>query len=166
MRDWLSCTKLLQSSDSLQPYGMQSTRLLCSWDSPGKNIEAGCHALLQGIFLTQGWNLCLLHQQAGSLPLVPPGKPKRLLSSVQSLSRVQLFATPWTTPCQSSLSIINSQSFLKFTSIESVMPFNHLILYRSLFLLPSIFSSIRVFPNESALCIRWPKIQLQHQSTQ
>ena len=78
MRDWLSCTKLLQSSDSLQPYGMQSTRLLCSWDSPGKNIEAGCHALLQGIFLTQGWNLCLLHQQAGSLPLVPPGKPKRL----------------------------------------------------------------------------------------
>ena len=80
-----------------------------------------------------------------------------LLSSVQLLSHVWLFATPWTIACQASLSITNSQSSLKFMSIESVMPSNHLILCRSLLLLPSIFSSIRVFSNESALRIRWPK---------
>ena len=123
--------------------------------------------------------------------------------SVQSLSRVRLFATPWTTACQASLSITNSQNLPKLMSIESVMPSNHLILCRPLLLLPSIFfffwlpdrgqrgsaqvkvekpcrqrhntalsvsaaanrkrnpalnlSSIRVFANESALCIRWPK---------
>ena len=78
-------------------------------------------------------------------------------SSVQSLSRVQLFATPWTAVPQASLSITNSWSLLKFMSIESVMPFNHLILCHPLFLLPSIFPSIRVFSNESVLRIRWPK---------
>ena len=78
-------------------------------------------------------------------------------SSVQSLSHVQLFATPWTAAHQASPSITNSQSLLKFMSIESVMPSNHLILCCPLFLLPSIFSSIRVFSNESALLIRWPK---------
>ena len=78
-------------------------------------------------------------------------------SSVQSLSHVQLFATPWTTKCQASLSLTNSQSLLKLNSIESVMPSNHLIPCRPLLLLPSIFPSIRVFSNESALCIRWPK---------
>ena len=77
-------------------------------------------------------------------------------SSVQSLSRVQLLATPWTAACQASLSITNSQSLLKFMSIESVMPSNHLILSRPL-LLPSIFPSIRVFSNESVLPIRGPK---------
>ena len=77
-------------------------------------------------------------------------------SSVQSLSHVQFFVTPWTAARQPSLSITNSQNLLKLTSIESVMPSNHLILCRSLFLLPSIFPSIRVFSNESALCIRWP----------
>ena len=77
--------------------------------------------------------------------------------SVQSLSHVQLFATPWTTARQASLSITNSQSPLKPKSIELVMPSNHLVLYRPLLLLPSIFPSIRVFSNESALCIRWPK---------
>ena len=76
--------------------------------------------------------------------------------SVQSLSRVWLFATPWTAAYQASLSIANSRSSLKLTSIESVMPSNHLILCRPL-LLPSIFPSIRVFSNESALRIRWPK---------
>ena len=79
------------------------------------------------------------------------------LSSVQSLSCVRLFATPWTSACQASLSITNSQSLPKFMSAESVMPSNHLILCRLLFLLPSIFPSIRVFSNESALHIRWPK---------
>ena len=72
-------------------------------------------------------------------------------------SRVQLFATPWTIARQASLSITNSWSLPKLMSIESVMPFNHLILCRPLLLLPLIFPSIRVFTNESALRIRWPK---------
>ena len=78
-------------------------------------------------------------------------------SSVQLLSRVQLFATPWTAAHQASLSITNSRSSPKPMSIELVMPSNHLILCRPLLLLPSIFPSIRVFSNESALHIRWPK---------
>ena len=78
-------------------------------------------------------------------------------SSVQSLSRVRLFTTPWTPAGQASLSITNSWSLPKPMSIESVIPSNHLILCRPLLLLPSIFPSIRVFTNESALCIRWPK---------
>ena len=79
------------------------------------------------------------------------------ISSVQSLSRVQLFATPWTAARQASLSISNSQSLLKLLSIESVMPSNHLILCHPLLLLPSIFPTIRVFFSESVLHIRWPK---------
>ena len=78
-------------------------------------------------------------------------------SSVQSLSRVQFFATPWTTACQASLSITNSRSLPKLMSIELVMPSNNLILCHRLHLLPSIFPNIRVFSNESALRIRWPK---------
>ena len=78
-------------------------------------------------------------------------------SSVQSLSRVSLFATTWTTARQASLSIINSQSLLKLMSIELVMPSNHLILCCPLLLLPPNPPSIRVFSKESALCIRWPK---------
>ena len=77
--------------------------------------------------------------------------------SVQSLSCVWLFATPWTAARQASLPIINSQSLLKLMSIESVMPSNHLILYCPLVLLPSIFPSTRVFSKESVLHIRWPK---------
>ena len=80
-----------------------------------------------------------------------------LHQSVQSLSRVKIFGTPWTAAHQASLYITNSQSLLKLMSIESVMPSNHLILCRPLLLLPSIFPSIRVFSNESALRIRWPK---------
>ena len=82
---------------------------------------------------------------------------KHQFSSVQLLSRVWLFVTPWTAACQGSLSITNSWSLLKLMSIESVMPSNHLILYRLLLLLPSSFPSIRVFSNEPVLCIRWPK---------
>ena len=78
-------------------------------------------------------------------------------SSVQLLSHVRLFVTPWTTAYQDSLSITSSQSLPKLMSIESVMPSNHLILCRPLLLLPSIFPSIRVFSNESALHITWPK---------
>ena len=76
---------------------------------------------------------------------------------VQSLSPVQLFVTPWTAACQASLSITSSWSLPKLMSIESVMPSNHLILCHPLLLSPSIFPSIRVFSNESALRIRWPK---------
>ena len=97
-----------------------------------------------------------------SHPLLSPSPPSLNLSqhqfsSVQLLSRVRLFATPWTTARQASLSMTNSLSPPKPMSIESVMPSNHLILSRPLLLLPSIFPSIRVFSNESALHIRWPK---------
>ena len=77
--------------------------------------------------------------------------------SAQSLSHLRLFATLWTAACQASLSITTSWSLLKLMSIELVMPSNHLILCHPFLLLPSIFPSIRVFSNESALCIRWPK---------
>ena len=83
--------------------------------------------------------------------------PFSSFSSVMSLNRIRLFVTPWTAARQTSLSITNSQSLLKLMSIESVMPSNHHILCCPLLLLPSIFPSIRVFSNESALCIRWPK---------
>ena len=93
---------------------------------------------------------------------VPPSPTSSVSSSVQfslvqSLSCVQLFVTPWTTARQASLSITNSQSLLKLMSIELVMPSNHLILCHPLLLLPSIFPSIRVFSNDLAFCIRWPK---------
>ena len=77
--------------------------------------------------------------------------------TVQSLNRVRLFATPWTTARQASLSITNSQSLLKLMSIKSVMPSNHFILCCPLLLPPSVFPSIRVFSSESVLHIRWPK---------
>jgi len=77
--------------------------------------------------------------------------------SVQSFSHIQLFATHWTAACQASLSITNSQSLLKLMSIESVMPSSHLTLCYLLLLLPSVFPSLRVFSNESVLCIRWAK---------
>ena len=80
-----------------------------------------------------------------------------MFSSVQLLSRARLFVTPWTTACQASLSITSFRSLLKLMSIESVMLSNHLILCHPLFLLPSIFPSIRVFSNDSILHIRWPK---------
>ena len=90
-----------------------------------------------------------------------PGTREKLnplhVSSVQSLSRVRLFVTPWAAACQASLSITNSRSPPKPMSIESVMSSNHLIIYHPLLLLLSIFPSIRVFSDESALHIRWPK---------
>ena len=79
------------------------------------------------------------------------------ISSGQLLSHVWLFVTPWTAACQASLSITNSWSLLKLMSTEWMMPSNHLILCHPLLLLPSIFPSIRVFSNESVLCIRWSK---------
>ena len=82
---------------------------------------------------------------------------KLMFSSVQWLSRIRLFVTPWTAAGQASLSITNYRSLLKLMSIESVTPSNQLILCHPLRLLPSIFPSIRLFPNESVLHIRWPK---------
>ena len=84
-------------------------------------------------------------------------KTSNLISSVQLLSCVRLFATPWAAASQASLSITNSRSLLRHMSVESVMPSNHLILCCPLLLLPSISPSIRVFSNESVLRIRWPK---------
>ena len=81
-------------------------------------------------------------------------------SSVQSLSHVRLFEVPWTAAHQASLSITNSQSMLRLMSIVSVMPSNHFIHCHPLLLPPSVFSRIRVFSNESVLCIRWPRIEV------
>ena len=92
-----------------------------------------------------------------SLSLITMSPSIIQFSSVQSFSRVQLFATPWTAARQASLSITNSWNLLKLTSIVSVMPSNHLILCHLLLLLPSIFPSTRVFSNESVLWIWWPK---------
>ena len=100
----------------------------------------------------------LLSTAGGFFTNEPLGKPKNGISSVQfSLSVIPNSATPWIAARQASLSITNSWSLLKLMSIESVMPSNHLILCLPLLLLPSIFPSMRVFSNESALCIRWPK---------
>ena len=99
-------------------------------------------------------SLLVLERPCQSWRIFPTRFP---VSSVQSLSCVQLFSTPWTAARQASLSITNSWSLLKLMSIKSVMPSNHLILCRPLLLLPSIFPSIRVFSSESVLHIRWPK---------
>ena len=139
----------------------------------------GCYFLLLWIFSDPGSNpgfLCLLHWQAGSLPLchlripmllvallLPTVFTELLSCSLQfswvglSLSGVQLFATPWVTAHQASLSITNSWSSLKLMSIQSVMPSSHLILCCPLLLLPPIPPSIRLFSNESTLRMRWPK---------
>ena len=101
----------------------------------------------------QGGNVTVIHQ--GNLSVESSCVIQ--FSSVQLLSHVQLSATPWTAARQACLSITNSWSLPKFMSIELVMPSNHLILCHFLLLLPSIFPSIRVFSNESALHIRWPK---------
>ena len=101
--------------------------------------------------------MSLLLNMLSRLVITFPPRSSVQFSSVQSLSHVQLFATPWIAAHQASLSITNSQSLLKFTSIESVMPSSHLILYHPFLLLPPILPSIRVLSNESTLCIRWPK---------
>ena len=85
------------------------------------------------------------------------GDSSDMNQSVQSLSLDRLFVTPWTAACQASLSFTISQSLFKLMSMELVMPSNHLVLCHPLLLLPSIFPSIRVFSNEPALCVRWPK---------
>ena len=109
--------------------------------------------ILQSIFSTNlQWQLYFLKNKDISFHI----SLSEQISSMQSLSHLH-FVTPWAAAHQNSLSIINSRSLLKLMSIELVMPSIHLILYRPLLLLPSIFPSNRVFSNESALCIRWPK---------
>ena len=144
-------------SDSLRRHGLHSP-----WNSPGQNTGVGSLSLLQGIFPTQGSNPGLPHCRRILYQLSHKGNsssPHSVLQfrSAQSLSRVRLFATPWTAANQASLSITNFRSLLKLMSIESVMPSNHLLLCRPLLLPPSIFPSIRIFSNESVLCIGWPK---------
>ena len=117
--------------------------LLLANSRTGEHLGVG-----QVIFLYCHLEIHLLHSQRSKL---------NKTSSVQSLSHVRLFETPWTAACQASLSIANFQSLLKLMSIESVIPSNDLILCHTLLLLPLIFPSIRVFSNESVLPIRWPK---------
>ena len=108
------------------------------------------------------WGLFSLHKHYSYTYSWPLNNTEHvvLFCSVQSLSRVWLFVIPWTGAHQASLSITNFQSLPKLMSIESVMPSNHLILCHPLLLLPSIFPSIRVFSNESAIRIRWPKYHM------
>ena len=148
-------------SDSLWPHGLGPTRLLCPWNFPGKNTGGGYLFLLQGSFPTQGSNsrlLSILHWKVNFLPLALPWEAQKTrVVVVQSFSCVQLFVTPWTAAHQPSLSFTISRSLLKLMANESVMPSNQLIFCHTLLLLPSIFPSIRVFSNQSALLLRWPK---------
>ena len=164
-------------SNSLRPHGLQPTRLLCPWDCPGKNTGVGCHALLQGIFQTQGSNPCvlhLLHWQEGSLPLALPRKPYTVFqfSSVQSHSHLRLFATPWTAARQAGLSITSSQSLLKLMSIDSVVPSNHLILCRphssrlQSFPASGSFQMSQLFPSALPILATVLEFRLQHHSFQ
>ena len=131
------------------PYNERDTRtfgLLCplpgDLPDPGiKPVSLMSPALAGGFFTTSAtWEAPFSH-----------------FSSVQLLNSVRLFVTPWTAARQASLSITNSRSSLRLTSIESVMPSNHVIFYISHLPMPSIFPSIRIFSDESVLCIRWPK---------
>ena len=152
-----SAAKSLQSCLTLW-----DPRLPHPWDSPGKNTGVGYHFTS---VMSDSAILCAVAWQAPR-PWDSPSKNTGVnyhallqvqFSSVQSLSRVWLFATSWTGTHRASLSITNSQRLLKIMSIESVMPSNYLILCCPLLLTLSIFPRIRVFSNESALCIRWPK---------
>ena len=133
-------------SDSLWPHGLKHAVSLSIINSQSLLK----HMSIESVMPSNHLILCR------SLLLMPSIFPS-ISQSVQSLSRVELFAIPWTTECQASLSITNSWSLPKLMSIESVMPSNHFILCCPLLLLPSIFPRIRVFSNELALCIRWPK---------
>ena len=135
-------------SDSLQPHGLQPTRLLHPWDFPGKSTGVG-HLACTNNNIQKIRTTNYAHFQ--HIKIRTSVSLRFSVSSVQSLSRVRLFATPWTAACQASLSIDNSWTLLK------LMSSSHLILCRPLLLLPSVFPSSRVFSNESVLPIRWPK---------
>ena len=158
-------------SDSLWPHELQHTRFLCPSLSPWVcsdlcPLGQRCHPTISSsfasfsscpqFFAASGYFPISQLFTSGGQSIGVSALVSVQFSSVQSLSHVQFFVTPWTTACQASLSITNSWSSLQLMSIESVMPFNHLILCCPLLLLPSIPPSIRVFSNESVLCIRWP----------
>ena len=125
---------------------------------PSQEYWSRCHFFLQGIFLIQGLNTCLLHLlnwKADFFTIEPPGKPPLWhIVIAQLLSRVQFFVIPWTAARQGPLPFTISQSLLRFMSTELVMLSNHLILCCPLFLLPSIFPSFRIFSDKLTLCIR------------
>ena len=120
-----------------------------------QNIQIQLHAIYIFSLGQSLQKLKTIILQRKTLPHGPTSSVQ--FSSIQWLSRVRLFATPWIAACQACLSITNAQSSLRLTSIESVMPSSHLILCHPLLLLPPISPSIRVFSNESTLCMRWPK---------
>ena len=126
-------------SDSVRPHRWQPTRLPHSWDSPGKNAGVGCHFLLQ----------CMKVKSESEVAQLCCAVLSHSVESDSLRPHESQHARP-------SLSITNSRSSLRLTSIESVMQFNHLILWRPLLLLPPIPPSIRVFSNESTLHMRWP----------
>ena len=133
----------------MRPHRQQPTRLLCPWDSPGKNTGVGCHFLLQCRKMKRE------SEVAQSCPTL--SEPMDCSLSGSSIHGIfQAGVLEWGA-IAFSVSITNSQSLPKLVSIESVMPSNHLILCRPLLFLPSIFPSIRVFSNESPLHIKWPK---------
>ena len=161
-------------SDSLRPHEPQHTRPPCPSPTPGVHpnpcpLSRWCHPTISS-FVVPFSSCPQSFPATGSFPMSQlfPSSCQSIWASasasvlptnhsVQSLSHVWLFVTPWTAACQTSLSITNSRNLLKLTSTESVMPSNHFILCCPLLLLLSIFPSIRVFSNESVLCIRWPK---------
>ena len=132
-----------------------SSRFLCPWDSQARILEWIAIPFSGGSSLSQGSNPGLLHCR--QILYCLSYREALQFSSVESLSRVWLLATPWIAAHQASLSITNSQSSLRLMSIESVMPSSHLTLCHPLLLLPPIPPSIRVFSNESTLRMRWPK---------
>ena len=132
---------------------MSSHRLLISCER--KNKQVYCDETGQRLDLRSRQTSCVSHGILWDTPLRSTWAATAQFSSVQLLSRVRLFATPWTAACQASLPIINSWSLIKCMSIKSVLPSNHLNLYHPL-LPPSIFPTIRVFSSESMLHIRWP----------
>ena len=147
--DSFGCPVFICKQNSLQFFLILN---FTSMDSYGMHSSGTyfCHSVVWFLDSANMMHLVLVHSSS-LLCSIP------LFSSVQSLSHVWLFATPWTAARQASLSITNSWSLLKLMSIELVMPSNHLILCHPLLLLPSIFPSIRIFSNESVLHIRWPK---------
>ena len=145
-------------SDPQRPHGVQPTRLLRPCEFPGKSTGVGCHCLLQSIQIYQySYKHCIRREEIFSSFLQSLfslwfSLGIFLLGSVQSFSRVLLFATPWNAALQASLSITNSWNLLKLVSTESVMPSYHFILCYPFLLPPSIF------PNKTVLRIRWPSI--------
>ena len=133
-------------------------KLKFRWSKAGMMAQAPSSSLLCYSYRSTSchdprwWPECLL-----LLPELTPDPHSKPVSLVQSLSYVRLFVTPWTEACQASLSITNFQSLIKLMSIELVKPSNHLILCRPRLLMASVFPSIRVFSQESVLCISWPK---------